>query len=51
MNDTQIILEMQVYGLSNSMRCREGIKDEARNFSASASMKMNDIADSLDSDI
>lgn len=37
----QILLELQVYGLSDSMRCREGKRDE---------MKMNGTADSLNSD-
>lgn len=28
MNDLQILLELQVYGLSDSIKCREGKKDE-----------------------
>lgn len=46
----QTLLELQVYGLSDSMRCREGKKDEMGNFSGSASMKMNGTSDSLNSD-
>ena len=49
MNDMQILLELQVYGLSDSMRCREGKKDEMTNFSASASLKMNGSAGSMNS--
>ncbi|WJX73807.1 Ubiquitin carboxyl-terminal hydrolase 8 [Trifolium repens] len=43
-SDQETLLELQVYGLSDSMRCREG------NFSGSASMKMNGTAGSLNSD-
>lgn len=39
-SDQENLLELQVYGLSDSMRCREGKKD-----SGSASMKMNGTAD------
>lgn len=43
----QILLELQVYGLSDSMRCREGKRDEMANFSGSTSLKMNGTADNL----
>ncbi|XP_058779622.1 ubiquitin carboxyl-terminal hydrolase 8 [Vicia villosa] len=49
-SDQETLLELQVYGLSDSMRCREGKKDEMASFSGSASMKMNGTADSLSSD-
>ena len=50
LNDIQILLELQVYGLSDSIRCREGKKDEMANFSGSASLKMNDTYDGANSD-
>ncbi|XP_061344723.1 ubiquitin carboxyl-terminal hydrolase 8-like [Gastrolobium bilobum] len=37
----EIFLEFQVYGLSDSLRCSEGKKDEMASFSSSASLKMN----------
>ncbi|KAI4322496.1 hypothetical protein L6164_022186 [Bauhinia variegata] len=40
-SDQEILLELQVYGLSDSIRCREGKKDEIASFSSSASLKMN----------
>jgi len=50
LHDIQILLELQVYGLSDSIRCREGKKDEMANFSGSASLKMNGSFDSVNSD-
>lgn len=50
LNDIQILLELQVYGLSDSIRCREGKKDEMANFSGSASLKMNGTYDGANSD-
>ncbi|KAG4978523.1 hypothetical protein JHK86_037997 [Glycine max] len=49
-SDQEILLELQVYGLSDSIRCREGKKDEMANFSGSASLKMNDTYDGANSD-
>ncbi|TKY48709.1 Ubiquitin carboxyl-terminal hydrolase 8 [Spatholobus suberectus] len=49
-SDQEIFLELQVYGLSDSIRCREGKKDEMANFSGSASLKMNGTIDSANSD-
>ncbi|ESW21997.1 hypothetical protein PHAVU_005G117700 [Phaseolus vulgaris] len=49
-SDQEILLELQVYGLSDSIRCREGKKDEMANFSGSASLKMNGSFDSANSD-
>ncbi|XP_057457577.1 ubiquitin carboxyl-terminal hydrolase 8 isoform X2 [Lotus japonicus] len=49
-SDQEILLELQVYGLSDSMRCRDMKKDEMPNFSSSASLKMNGTADSMNSD-
>ncbi|CAI8592805.1 unnamed protein product [Vicia faba] len=49
-SDQETLLELQVYGLSDSMRCREGKKDEMASFSGSASVKMNGTADSSNSD-
>ncbi|KAJ1400030.1 Ubiquitin specific protease, conserved site [Sesbania bispinosa] len=39
-----------VYGLSDSMRCRDVKKDEMANFSGSSSLKLNGTADSTNSD-
>lgn len=50
LNDIQILLELQVYGLSDSIRCREGKKDEMANLSGSASLKMNGSYDGANSD-
>jgi ubiquitin carboxyl-terminal hydrolase 4/11/15 len=50
LDDIQILLELQVYGLSDSMRCREGKKDEMANFPGSSSLKMNGTIDSMNSD-
>ncbi|XP_006592791.1 ubiquitin carboxyl-terminal hydrolase 8 isoform X2 [Glycine max] len=49
-SDQEILLELQVYGLSDSIRCREGKKDEMANFSGSASLKMNGTYDGANSD-
>ncbi|XP_020238410.1 ubiquitin carboxyl-terminal hydrolase 8 isoform X2 [Cajanus cajan] len=49
-SDQEILLELQVYGLSDSIRCKEGKKDEMANFSGSASLKMNGTFDSANSD-
>ncbi|KAK7375213.1 hypothetical protein VNO78_35906 [Psophocarpus tetragonolobus] len=49
-SDQEILLELQVYGLSDSIRCREGKKDEMSNFSCSASLKMNGTFESANSD-
>ncbi|KAE9620697.1 hypothetical protein Lal_00019804 [Lupinus albus] len=43
----EIFLELQVYGLSDSLRCREGKKDEIASFSGSASLKMNGASGSM----
>ncbi|OIV99196.1 hypothetical protein TanjilG_19692 [Lupinus angustifolius] len=43
----EIFLELQVYGLSDSLRCKEGKKDEIGSFSGSASMKMNGASSSM----
>ncbi|KAK7257573.1 hypothetical protein RIF29_31634 [Crotalaria pallida] len=43
----EIFLELQVYGLSDSLRCREGKRDEIASFSGSASMKMNGSSGSM----
>ncbi|RYQ97733.1 hypothetical protein Ahy_B08g093815 [Arachis hypogaea] len=48
-SDHEILLELQVYGLSDSLRCREGKKDEMTNFSSGASVKMNGSASSMNS--
>ena len=48
-NDIQIFLELQVYGLSDSLRCKEGKKDEIAILSGSASLKMNGSAGSMNS--
>ncbi|XP_057729496.1 ubiquitin carboxyl-terminal hydrolase 8-like [Arachis stenosperma] len=48
-SDNEILLELQVYGLSDSLRCREGKKDEMTNFSSGASVKMNGSASSMNS--
>ncbi|RDX81236.1 Ubiquitin carboxyl-terminal hydrolase 8, partial [Mucuna pruriens] len=49
-SDQEILLELQVYGLSDSIKCREGKKDEMANFSGSALLKMNGTFDSANSD-
>ncbi|KAL2331868.1 hypothetical protein Fmac_019449 [Flemingia macrophylla] len=49
-SDQEILLELQVYGLSDSIRCKEGRKDEMLNFSGSTSLKMNGTFDSANSD-
>ncbi|KAK7261145.1 hypothetical protein RIF29_27449 [Crotalaria pallida] len=48
-SDQEILLELQVYGLSDSMRCREWKKDEMTSFSGSASLKINGSAGSMNS--
>lgn len=45
--DIQVLLELQVYGLSDSMRCRERKKDKMTSFSGSTSLKMNGSAGSM----
>ncbi|XP_027340882.1 ubiquitin carboxyl-terminal hydrolase 8 isoform X2 [Abrus precatorius] len=49
-SDQEILLELQVYGLSDSIRCRDGKKDEMPTFSGSSSLKMNGTVDSASSD-
>lgn len=48
-NDMQIFLELQVYGLSDSLKCREGKKEEMASFSGSASLKTNGSAGNMNS--
>ncbi|QCE09523.1 ubiquitin carboxyl-terminal hydrolase 8 [Vigna unguiculata] len=49
-SDQEILLELQVYGLTDSIRCKDGKKDEMANFSGSTSLKMNGSIDSANSD-
>ncbi|MED6135339.1 hypothetical protein PIB30_045528 [Stylosanthes scabra] len=48
-SDQEILLELQVFGLSDSLRCRDGKKDETTIFSSSASVKMNGTSSSMNS--
>ncbi|KAE9616788.1 putative ubiquitinyl hydrolase 1 [Lupinus albus] len=43
----QIFLELQVYGLSDSLGCREGKGDDIASFSGSAPLKMNGSSGSI----
>ncbi|XP_052726900.1 ubiquitin carboxyl-terminal hydrolase 8 isoform X2 [Vigna angularis] len=49
-SDQEILLELQVYGLSDSIRSKDGKKDEMANFSGNASLKMNGSIDNANSD-
>lgn len=40
-SDQEVLLELQVYGLSDSVRCREGKKDETSNFMNGSSGSAN----------
>ncbi|KAI9094255.1 hypothetical protein K1719_021309 [Acacia pycnantha] len=48
-SDQEILLELQVYGLSDSMKRREGRKDDMASFSGGTSLKMNGSASSMNS--
>ena len=47
--DVQILLELQVYGLSDSMKRRDGKKDDIASFSGSNTLKMNGSTSSMNS--
>lgn len=47
--DLQVLLELQVHGLSDSMKRREGKKEDMANCSAGNSLKMNGSSGSMNS--
>ncbi|XP_019453814.1 PREDICTED: ubiquitin carboxyl-terminal hydrolase 8-like isoform X1 [Lupinus angustifolius] len=46
----EIFLELQVYGLSDSLRCREGKKYEIASFNGCSSLKMNGSSGAMNGD-